>query len=232
MSKVAIIPARGGSTRLPKKNWLPLAGKPLIRWITEAVIESKQFDDIYISTDSDDIYNVVKDLPVKRHIRPVEHATTKATVLDAMINLMNDIPKYDIFAYFLPTCPFLQSKYIVEGVEQLTDDVDSVVSVSYYEEPIQLACIKQEDNRLVPIFDNLTAGLTNSKFIQKYVKPNGGFYMSHWDRLKDNKNFFKGKVKGVTIPNELLVDIDYAHDLKMAEILYNEVISKDKNLSS
>ena len=113
--KVAIIPARGGSTRLPNKNFLPLAGKPLIRWITEAVLDSQEFDDVYISTDSDKIYDVVKDLSVKRHIRPEQYATTKSTVLTAMIDLMNDIPKYDIFAYFLPTCPFLKSEYIKQG---------------------------------------------------------------------------------------------------------------------
>ena len=133
--------------------------------------------------------------------------------------------KYDIIAYFLPTCPFMKSKYISRGLKNLLF-CDSVVSVSYYEEPIQLACIKQNDNTIIPIFDNLTAGLTNSKFIQKYVKPNGGFYMSHWDTLQENKNFFKGNVKGILIPNELLVDIDYEHDLNMAEILWTEILSK------
>lgn len=226
-TKVAVIPARGGSTRLKDKNIKLLVGKPLIRWITESVLKSNEFDDIYISTDSDKIFEAVKDLPVKRHYRPSENATVKATALNAMIDMTNDIPKYDIFAYFLPTCPFLEPKYIKEGVEKLTKDVDSVVSVSYYEEPIQLACIKKGDN-IIPVFDNLTSGLTNSKFIQRYVKPNGGFYMSYWNNLLEKRNFFKGNVKGVLIPNDILVDIDYEHDLYMAELLYNQVI-KSKN---
>ena len=50
--------------------------------------------------------------------------------------------------------------------------------------------------------------------------------MSHWDKLLKNRNFFKGKVKGVLIPNDILVDIDYEHDLQMAEILYQNIISK------
>jgi CMP-N-acetylneuraminic acid synthetase len=224
MTKVAVIPARGGSTRLKDKNVRLLGGKPLIRWMVEAVLNSNEFDDVYVSTDSDKIFDAVRDLPVKRHIRPEQYATTRATVLTAMIDLMNDIPKYDVFAYFLPTCPFLESKYIKEGVSKLTEDIDSVVSVSYYEEPIQLACIKRGDS-IIPIFDNLTAGLTNSKFIQKYVKPNGGFYISHWDTLLENQNFFKGNVNGVLIPNDILVDIDYEHDLQMAEILYQNIIS-------
>jgi CMP-N,N'-diacetyllegionaminic acid synthase len=229
MTKVAIIPARGGSTRLPKKNCLLLCGKPLIRWITETVVNSNEFDSVYISTDSDEIFECVKDLQVKRHIRPDHLATTQATVLSAMIDVMENIPYHDIFAYFLPTCPFIQGKYIKEGIGMLNSDIDSVVSVSYYDEPIQLACVKQIDNTIVPMFDNLTAGLTNSKYIQKYVKPNGGFYISHWDKIKENKNFFKGNVKGVLIPNDILVDIDYAHDFKMAEIMWREVLNKDSN---
>tara|TARA_Y100000389_G_scaffold191542_1_gene217878 strand:- start:657 stop:1343 length:687 start_codon:yes stop_codon:yes gene_type:complete len=224
LTKVAIIPARGGSTRFKDKNIALLGGKPLICWSVEAVLNSGEFDDVYVSTDSDKIFDAVKHLNVKRHIRPEQHATTKATVLDAMLDLMDNIPKYDVFAFFLPTCPFIKSESIKQGIKMLDAATDSVVSVSYYEEPIQLACIKRGDN-IIPIFDNLTAGLTNSKFIQKYVKPNGGFYISHWNKLLEHKNFFKGNVKGVEISNKLLVDIDYEHDLQMAELLYQQVIS-------
>ena len=205
LKKVAIIPARGGSTRLKDKNILLLGNKPLIRWITESVLESNEFDD-------------VKDLPVKRHNRPENLATTKSTVLEAIVKLTNDIPKYDIIAYFLPTCPFLKSEFISEGIKKLNEETDSVVSVSYYDEPIQLACVLKNDD-IIPVFDNLTSGLTNSKFIQCYVKPNGGFYMTKWDNLLKNKNFFIGNVKGVLIPNEDLVDIDYKKDLEIANLM-------------
>ena len=219
-TKVAIIPARGGSTRFKKKNIALLGDKPLICWSVEAVLRTKQFDDVYVSTDSDEIFNAVSHLGVKRHIRPYQHATTQATVLDAMMDLMTSIPKYDVFAFFLPTCPFIESSHICDGVALLENDptADSVVSVSYYEEPIQLACIKK-GNDIIPVFDNLTSGLTNSKYIQKYVKPNGGFYMSKWDHLLEHRNFFKGNVKGVVRPNETLVDIDYESDLRKAELM-------------
>ena len=224
MKKVAVSPARGGSTRFKNKNIALLGGKPLICWSVEAVLNSGEFDDVYVSTDSDKIFDAVKHLNVKRHIRPEQHATTKATVLNAMVDMMGNIPKYDVFAYFLPTCPFIKSEFIKKGVNMLDENTDSVVSVSYYDDPIQLACIKRGDD-IIPIFDNLTSGLTNSKFIQKYVKPNGGFYISHWDNLLENKNFFKGNVKGVEIPSELLVDIDYEYDLKKAEFMVqNNVI--------
>ncbi|MHA2275926.1 MAG: cytidylyltransferase domain-containing protein, partial [Candidatus Kariarchaeaceae archaeon] len=86
MRSLAVIPARGGSTRLKDKNIYPLGGKPLIRWTTEAVVNSGVFDKVLISTDSDAIFDAVKDLPVERHVRPENHATVTATALKAMLN--------------------------------------------------------------------------------------------------------------------------------------------------
>ena len=166
-TKIAVVPARGGSTRLKNKNIYPLGGKPLIQWTVEAIIKSDCFDKIIISTDSEEIWDAVKHLPVERHHRPEEHATVKATALKAMINLMENLEqKYDIFAYFLPTCPFVDASDIKKGVEMLTEDVDSVVSVTEITECIQKACLIKND-WLMPVFDNLEFGLTNSKFVKK-----------------------------------------------------------------
>ena len=217
---IAVIPARGGSTRLKDKNIRLLGGKPLIRWITESVINSGCFDRVIISTDSDEIFNAVSDLKVERHYRPTNQATTRATVLNAMVNLVENhiTDEFDTFAYFLPTCPFIRPEQIREGVEKIkTGMYDSVVSTSYYEEPIQLACIRSTNGTIYPVFDNLTAGLTNSKFIQKYVKPNGGFYITSRKNLLEQRNFFKGNIYGVLIPREDIVDIDYEEDLFAAE---------------
>ncbi len=101
MKKLSVIPARAGSTRLKDKNIHLLGGKPLIRWTTEAVLNSGCFDKLVISTDSNRIFNAVSDLDVIRHHRPPSHATVRATVLDAMLDLMSNFEKYDIFSYFL-----------------------------------------------------------------------------------------------------------------------------------
>ena len=216
MKRLAVIPARGGSTRLPDKNIFPLGGKPLVRWTVEAVVNSNCFDKIIVSTDSDKIFDAVSDLPVERHVRPAEHATVKATVLKAMINLMENHEKYDVFSYFLPTCPFVTSDDIAKGVALLDKGADSVVSITEFIDSLQLACI-MKGNDVVPIYDNLTSGLTNSKYIQKYHRPSGAFYMSRWDNILENKNFFKGDVKGIVIPRERSVDIDDKFDMFIAE---------------
>ena len=218
-TRLAVIPARGGSTRLKDKNIYPLGGKPLIRWMTEAVIASNCFDKVLISTDSDAIFAAVADLNVERHSRPKSHATVTATALNAMLNLMeNSETKYDEFAYFLPTCPFVSADDIRAGSQLLSKDVDFTISMTQIPETIQLACVMKND-WVLPVFDNLEAGLTNSKFIKKYYKPSGAFYMGKWDKIVANKNFFKGNVKGVLVPPERSVDINNINDIKFAESL-------------
>ncbi len=76
-----------------------------------------------------------------------------------------------------------------------------------------------KDGWVLPIFDNLEAGLTNSKFIKKYYKPSGAFYMGRWGAILKNRNFFKGGVKGVIVPSEYSVDINTIQDIKYAESL-------------
>ena len=219
-TKLAVIPARGGSTRLKHKNIYHLKGKPLIRWMTETVVSTKEFDEIIISTDSDEIFDCVKDLPVVRHERPADHATTKATVLEAMLDLMETHEKrYDIFSYFLPTCPFTKREYIISGIEEFDNkQIDSVISMTEMPETIQLSCC-MKNGWVLPIFDNLEAGLTNSKFIKKYYKPSGAFYMGRWNHILKNRNFFKGSVKGVIVPSEYSVDINTIQDIRYAESL-------------
>ena len=229
IKRLAVIPARGGSTRLKDKNIYPLSGLPLIRWMTKSVVESNCFDKIYISTDSDKIFEVVSDLPVCRHMRPESHATVRATVLNAMVDLMeNEEEKFDTFSYFLPTCPFVSSEDILKGVSMLTEDIDSVVSMTEIPETIQLAC-NMKNGWVLPVFDNLEAGLTNSKFIKKYHKPSGAFYMGWWDKIIVNRNFFKGDVKGVIIPKERSVDINSLEDILYAESILEKNYKNESN---
>lgn len=91
MKSLAIIPARGGSTRLKDKNIYPINGKPLIAYTIEAVINSNCFNKIIVSTDSKEISKVANQYDVEIHDRPNEYAGSKVTVLEAILNLMNNI---------------------------------------------------------------------------------------------------------------------------------------------
>lgn len=219
-TRMAVIPARGGSTRLKDKNIYPINGKPLICYTIEAVIKSQKFDKIFVSTDSEAISNVAREYKeVEIYNREPEYSGEKITVVSALLDMMSKVEKCDQFAYFLPTCPFRNSDDIIAGVEMLTAEVDSVFSACHYDAPPQLAMIHGHDNYAYPVFDNLRAGVTNSKYITKYIKPSGGFYMGHWDKVLTNGNFFSGNIKAVLTPKERAIDIDNYFDIKFAEVV-------------
>ncbi len=222
LKKLAVIPARGGSKRLKDKNIYPVNGKPLIEYTIEAVIESGCFDTIMVSTDSEEIKKIAAKYNLIVHERPARLATSRATVVEAMIDLMNGVPEHDVFAYFLPTCP-LKTADDIRGVMKLYDDetVDSAISVVEYDIPIQLAIIMNGDS-VVPVFDNLTSGLTNSHYIKKYYRPSGAVYSSKWNNLKEHKNFFYGNVKGHIMSRENSIDIDDITDIMIAESILNK----------
>lgn len=222
LTKLAVIPARGGSKRLKGKNIYPLNGKPLIEYTIESVLDSGCFDTVIVSTDCEEIKKVAKKFNVIIHERPEKLATSRATVVEAMIDLMDGAPKHDVFAYFLPTCP-LKTAEDIQGVMSLYDDssVDSAISVVEYDIPIQLAIIMNGDN-VIPVFDNLTSGLTNSHYIKKYYRPSGAVYSSKWNNLKEHKNFFYGNVKGHIMSRENSIDVDDITDIMIAESILNK----------
>ncbi len=216
-SKIAVIPARGGSTRLKDKNIYPLAGKPLIAYTVEAVLNSGCFDTVILSTDSLAIAQTAQRYgQVQIYDRPAQFSGERITVVEALLSTMNDLPKHDVFAYFLPTCPFRSAEDIRGGMALMSDEVDSVISIAKYSEPPQLMLLKK-GNDIMPVFDNLRAGITNSKYLSPYYKPNGGFYIGWWDRILENRNFFTGNIKGYEIPKERSVDIDDLLDIRFAE---------------
>ncbi len=228
-SRLAVIPARGGSVRLKNKNVYPLGGKPLICHTIEAVIDSGCFDTIVVSTDSELIASEARKYKeVDIYDRPTEYATERITVLDALLTMMVDLEHHDIFAYFLPTCPFRNADDISGGVKLLAPGVDSVISISQMTQPPQLAMLKRGDD-VFPVFDNLGSVLTNSRYFQKHYKRNGGYYMGWWDTLKKNRYLFIVSVKGFELPQERTVDIDDIFDIHLAEqLLHSNVIKNEK----
>ena len=223
MTNLAIIPARGGSTRLKNKNILPLGGKPLICHTVEAVIESGLFDTILVATDSKAIAQVVYGYPeVGIRWRDSRYADARSTVLDALLAMLPDLDRHDTFSYFLPTCPFRTSDDIMGGMSLLTETVTSVVSVCEYEFPIQLAVRMSPCYDILPVQYHLVEGDTNSKYLKKHYHPNGGFYITRWDSLVRCGGFFKGIVKGYIMTKEHSLDINDAFDLEVAECLISK----------
>lgn len=227
MSKVAVIPARGGSTRLKNKNIYPLNGKPLLEYTIEAVLNADVFDKVYVSTDCNEIKKVAKKYEqVIIYDREATLSDEKTPVLFALLDMMEKIDKGDIFAYFLPTYPFITSDHIKGAFNLFDKDTDFVNSIVEYQFPPQLAMIKHGDS-MIPVGDNLTFGMMNSKVIKKYYH-NGAFYMGKWDSILNYRNFFSGNIKGYYIDKLEHHDINTLEDMKYAEFIIKEQLIKDK----
>jgi CMP-N-acetylneuraminic acid synthetase len=228
---LAVIPARGGSKRLPKKNMASLNGKPLICYTIEAAIKSRCFDEIMLSSDDETILAVADNYPViHREKRPPGLSGDTVKVIDLICHII-DRPsmqgKFDTISLLLPTCPFRKASDIGNGFGLLTADLDSVISVTTFEFPIKLSMEIEDNTQLVNYLFNpspLVTGDTRSQDHRPIYRPNGGFYIAWWHKLKKNRNYFVGKVKGYPMHRNYSVDIDTEIDLLFAELLLKQKI--------
>lgn len=227
MKNLAIIPARGGSKRLPRKNIKLLNGKPLIHYSLEAAVNSGVFTDVILSSDDDEILEIgakVKGITPEK--REAKFATDTSKVIELIKNIA-DRPgytdKYDTISLLLPTCPFRTAKHIKEGVELLEEDDFSVVSISEMKDPVQLTATMNENNLIDPNAiinpSPLITGNTRSQDFDKIYRVNGGFYTAWIDKFVTVENFFQGQTKGYVIPQKYMVDIDEPLDFEWAEYL-------------
>ena len=142
MKKMVIVPARGGSKRLPGKNIKLLNGKPLIYHTLDVVVDI--FDIIILSTDDLQILNIGKQHSKKiiPLLRPKELATDTSKVLETVNYLFDNYNKCDQIWLCLPTCPLREKKDIIDAINLLTIDIDGVVSITDYEFPPSLGLKK------------------------------------------------------------------------------------------
>lgn len=127
---LAIIPARGGSKRLPRKNILELDGKPLIAWSIEAGVKSKYMDKVVVTSDNEEILDISKLYGVQGIKRPNKLASDTATTFDAIKHTMDNIERNDYIVLLQPTSQLRNYKHIDEAIELLeTKNADAVASV-------------------------------------------------------------------------------------------------------
>ena len=227
-SCLAIIPARGGSKRLPRKNVRVIAGKPLICHTIDAAIASGRFSDIILNSDDAEILSFADKYPqVTAETRPARLATDTTKVLELICEIADRTEvqkKHDAIALLLPTCPFRSGQHIREGMSQLTRDYDSVVSVTTYEFPPQLGLFRDEQSSMISgVFDPcpLITGDTRSQDQKLIYRPNGGFYISWLDRFVANRNYFRGKVRGFPMDRLDSVDVDNELDMEYADFVWH-----------
>ena len=221
---LAIIPARGGSKRLPRKNILDLNGKPLIGWTIEASLKSKYIDDIVVSSDDDKILEIAKNLDVKTIKRPQKLANDTATTTDVLVHTINNMnKKYDYIVLLQPTSPLRSEKHINEAIELLeTKKADAVVSVCEMDHS-PLWSNTLDDSLSMKGFLKDEVLNKRSQDLEKYYRLNGAIYICKTNKLLEEKSFFlKDNIFAYIMDKKSSIDIDEEVDFILANILIQQ----------
>lgn len=215
---LAIIPARGGSKRFPRKNVLDLCGKPLIAWSIESALKSKYISKIIVSSDDEEILNIAKEYKADFIKRPDELASDTATTFDALKHTLENVEKYDYVVLLQPTSPLRTEKHINEAIELLEEkNADAIISVCEMEHSVLWSNTLDEN---LDMSNFLSDEVLNkrSQDLPKYYRLNGAIYICKIDKFLQNRGFFlKDKVFAYIMDKKDSVDIDEEIDFKLAQ---------------
>ncbi len=215
---LAVIPARGESRRLPNKNILDLAGKPLISWTIEAALNSRYLDKIVVSSDSDKILSIAEKYKVEGIKRPYELATDTASTVVVLEHAIKNIKgNYDYVVLLQPTSPLRTSKHIDEAIELLDmKNADAVISVCETECPLEW-CNTLPENLNMKDFIKKEILNKRSQDLPKYYRLNGAIFICSISQFLERKTFFLENSFAYIMDRRYSIDIDDLTDFQMAE---------------
>ena len=221
---IAIIPARGGSKGLPKKNIKKLNGKPLIAHTIEVAKQSRIFDRIIVSTDDKEIAEVAKKYGAEvPFIRPAELATDSADAMDVVIHALkwfkNKGEDFDYVMKLQPTSPLRTEQDIIKSIDLIIQkDGDSISSVSECEHHPLWSNVLGPDLKMNNFIDEDTKG-KNRQELPKYYRLNGLIFLSKVDTLLNTKDWYGEKSYAYIMDSKRAIDIDSEVDFYLAELL-------------
>lgn len=225
---LVIVPARGGSKRLPGKNLMELQGKPLIRWTLEAALDSQVSDLVIVNSDDDAILAEGARLGVRTLKRPALLATDTASTFDVLIHTLDLLAEEGIrpkrLMLLQPTSPLRCAANIREAV-QLMDNTNasSVVSVCPCEHSPLWSNVLGADGSMT---DFLRPELLNrrSQDLPDYYRLNGSIYLANTEDFVREKGFFMTNSRAYIMTAEQSVDIDNRIDFRLCDVLMGERI--------
>jgi pseudaminic acid cytidylyltransferase len=221
---IAIIPARGRSKRIAKKNIRLFHGKPIISYPIKAALETNLFDRVLVSTDCDEIAEVSKSYGAEvPFTRPAElsgdHVMTAPVLMHALDWLKENRQEPKYFCILLATSPFVRSEDIERGYD-ITRETEavSVFSVTTFPYPI-FRSLKMNDNSRLEMFwpEHL---LTRSQDLPEAYHDAGHFYWAETKRYREEQRMFSSDAVPVVIPRWLVQDIDTEEDWIRAEMIF------------
>ncbi len=223
MKTVAIITARGGSKRIPRKNIKSFLGKPILAYSIEAAIESGIFDTVMVSTDDEEIAEISKkygaDVPFLRSAQTAnDYATTNDVILEVLEEYGKRGESFDMACCIYPTAPFVTAAKIQDAVEKLkASDADTLIPVVSFSYPPQRAMIIKNEKLIFEYPEYLDS---RSQDLEPHYHDVGQFYVFRVPAFFQNKKLMLGNILPFVISEMEVQDIDNQTDWEIAEIKY------------
>lgn len=224
MNNLCIIPARGGSKRIPRKNIKDFIGKPIIAYSIEAAVQSGLFDEVMVSTDDEEIVEVAlkygAKVPFKRSAENSDDYATTAQVLEEVLtNYRKSGVEFSSACCLYPTAPFVTPEYLKEGHNLLLDpEVASVFSVVKFDYPIWRGFTRNDNGVMKMVWkENIN---TRSQDLEPVYHDAGQWYWIKVEMFLSSKVLFTENSKGVKLSKLEVQDIDTEHDWHLAELKY------------
>lgn len=223
-NNIAIITARGGSKRIPKKNIKAFCGKPIIAYSIEAALKSGIFSEVMVSTDSTEIAEIAKaygaTVPFLRSAKTSDdYATTSDVLMEVLDNYKKLGKSFDYMACIYPTAPFVTDKKLQTAMElMLTNHPICVMPVVPFSYPPQRCFIINDQQHMKYKFKEHYR--SRSQDLEKWYHDTGQFYLYHVEQYLANNGVITEGIMPIIVPELEVQDIDTETDWKLAELKY------------
>ncbi len=220
---IAIITARGGSKRIPKKNIKSFCGKPVIAYSIEAALNSKVFDKVMVSTDSEEIADIAKqygaEVPFLRSAKTSDDfATTSEVLMEVIDNYKKDGCEFDYMCCIYPTAPFISVERLTTGMKLLEEkNVIEVKPVVKYSYPPQRGLVIENEFLAMKWEEYLRV---RSQDLEPFYHDAGQFYCINVNKFIETKGIYHSEMYPLILSELEVQDIDTEEDWKIAEIKY------------
>jgi N-acylneuraminate cytidylyltransferase len=231
LKNLCIIPARGGSKRIPRKNIKPFLGKPIIAYSIEVALQSGLFEEVMVSTDDEEIAEVAREygakVPFMRSLKGSDDYATIADVILEVLRFYKDQNKQpEVVCCLFATAPFLTQDLLQEGMQKVANErYDSAFTVQRFGYPIFRALKKNENGNLEMFWKEHIN--TRSQDLPQAFHDAGQLYFSKTAVLISEGTFFSKNSVGIELNSHQAIDIDTIEDWEFAEKLFSILKSRE-----
>ena len=221
--KLCIIPARGGSKRIPGKNIKSFHGKPIIAYSIKAALETNLFDEVMVSTDDEEIAEVAKSFGARvPFVRSAKNADDFAKIIDVLLEVLDKYEeresRFEIICCIYPTAPFVSSEILKKSLGKLQNEhYDAIFPVQRYGHPIQRA-LKIKEGKVQMFCPEYME--SRSQDLEESFHDAGQFFWFRRRTLQEQKKMWTPNVGAIEIEELQAQDIDNEIDWKLAELKY------------